>query len=124
MPHPGLRLIFLPILLLSPLFFKATPHNSRLTALAPLRRLRHGICVAKMLDNVGLRYPHRASGAKAPHTLRPLPLLRFAVSATGGAHLCSIQYYLRFWLGICRTSLAVSALRIVRYCLNAFSLNC
>ncbi|MEF2874329.1 MAG: hypothetical protein U0O46_08210, partial [Gemmiger qucibialis] len=47
-----------------------------------------------------------------------LPLLRFAVSATGGAHLCSIQYYLRFWLGICRTSLAVSALRIMRYCLK------
>ncbi|MEF2874930.1 MAG: hypothetical protein U0O46_11295, partial [Gemmiger qucibialis] len=45
-------------------------------------------------------------------------LLRFAVSATGGAHLCSIQYYLRFWLGICRTSLAVSALRIMRYCPN------
>ena len=78
--------------------------------------MRHGICVAKMLDNVGLRYPHRASGAKAPRTLRPLPLLRFAISATGGAHLCSIQYYLRFWLGICRTSLAVSALRIMRYC--------
>ena len=97
---------------------KASPHNSRLTAQAPLRQLRHGICVAKMLDNVGLRYPHRASGAKAPRTLRPLPLLRFAVSATGGAHLCSIQYYLRFWLGICRTSLAVSALRIMRYCLN------
>ena len=55
-------------------------------------------------------------GAKAPRTLRPLPLLRFAVSATGGAHLCSIQYYLRFWLSICRTSLAVSALRIMRYC--------
>ena len=55
-------------------------------------------------------------GAKAPRTLRPLPLLRFAVSPTGGAHLCSIQYYLRFWLGICRTSLAVSALRIMRYC--------
>ena len=36
--------------------------------------------------------------------------------ATGGAHLCSIQYYLRFWLSICRTSLAVSALRIMRYC--------
>ena len=31
---------------------------------APLRQLRHGICVAKMLDNVGLRYPHRASGQK------------------------------------------------------------
>ncbi|MDD6874678.1 MAG: hypothetical protein PUD46_03905, partial [Subdoligranulum sp.] len=61
-------------------------------------------------------YPHRASGAKAPRTLRPLPLLRFAVSATGGAHLCSIQYYLRFWPSSCRTSLAVSALRIMRYC--------
>ena len=97
---------------------RAAPHNSRLTAQAPLRRLRHGICVAKMLDNVGLRYPHRASGAKAPRTLRPLPLLRFAVSATGGAHLCSIQYYLRFWLSSCRTSLAVSALRIMRYCLR------
>ena len=73
-----------------------------------------------MLDNVGLRYPHRASGAKAPRTLRPQPLLRFAVSATGGAHLCSIQYYLRFWLSICRTSLAVSALRIMRYCPELF----
>jgi hypothetical protein len=103
--------------------FRASPHNSRLTAQAPLRRLRHGICVAKMLDNVGLRYPHRASGTKAPRTLRPLPLLRFAVSATGGAHLCSIQYYLRFWLGICRTSLAVSALRIMRYCLY-YSIEC
>ena len=80
--------------------------------------VRHGICVAKMLDNVGLRYPHRASGAKAPRTLRPLPLLLFAASATGGAHLCSIQYYLHFWLSSCRTSLAVSALRIMRYCLN------
>ena len=29
---------------------RASPHNSRLTAQAPLRRLRHGICVAKMLD--------------------------------------------------------------------------
>ena len=83
-----------------------------LAILPGLLRSRHGICVAKMLDNVGLRYPHRASGAKAPRTLRPLPLLRFAVSATGGAHLCSIQYYLRFWLSICRTSLAVSALRV------------
>ena len=101
-------------------YFRAIPHNSRLTAQAPLRRLRHGICVAKMLDNVGLRYPHRASGTKAPRTLRPLPLLRFAVSATGGAHLCSIQYYLRFWLSICRTALAVSALRIMWYCLNLF----
>ena len=76
--------------------------------------VRHAVCVAKMLENVGLRYPHRASGTKAPRTLRPLPLLRFAVSATGGAHLCSIQYYLHFWLSICRTSLAVSTLRIMR----------
>ena len=60
-------------------------------------------------------------GAKAPRTLRPLPLLRLAVSATGGTHLCSIQYYLRFWLSICRTSLAVSALRIMRYCLYNFT---
>ena len=71
---------------------KATPHNSRLAAQAPLRQLRHGICVAKMLDNVGLRYPHRASGAKAPRTLHdrcpcfgsahpPLAALTFAASS-------------------------------------------
>ena len=53
---------------------------------------------------------------QAPSHSETAALLRFAVSATGGAHLCSIQYYLRFWLGICRTSLAVSALRIMRYC--------
>ena len=100
-------------------YIRATPHNSRLAASEPLRPLWHRICVAKMLANVGLRYPHRASGAKAPRTLRPLPLLRFAVSATGGAHLCSIQYYLRFWLSSCRTSLAVSVLRIMRYCLKS-----
>ena len=57
-------------------------------------------------------------GQKPLALCEPLPLLRFAVSATGGAHLCSIQYYLRFWLGICRTSLAVSALRIMRCCPN------
>ena len=85
--------------------------------------VRHGICVAKMLDNVGLRYPHRASGTKAPRTLRPLPLLRFAVSATGGAHLCSTKYYLRFLLSSCRTSLAVLALRIMRYCLKMFKVS-
>ena len=91
-----------------------SPDGLSTASAAAARHLR----VAKMLDNVGLRYPHRASGAKAPRTLRPLPLLRFAVSATGGAHLCSIHYYLRFWLSICRTSLAVSALRIMRYCLK------
>ena len=34
----------------------------------------------------------------------------------GDVYKRQIQYYLRFWLGICRTSLAVSALRIMRYC--------
>ena len=120
--HIGGRKRFIECRVCGKFYYRATPHNSRLTAQAPLRQLRHGICVAKMLDNVGLRYPHRASGAKAPRTLRPLPLLRFAVSATGGAHLCSIQYYLRFWLSSCRTSLAVSALRIMRYCLRRLSL--
>ena len=89
----------------------------------PALRLKHrsGSCgtaaalpKCSIMSGCGTR--HRASGAKAPRTLRPLPLLRFAVSATGGAHLCSIQYYLRFWPSICRTSLAVSALRIMRYC--------
>ena len=51
-------------------------------------------------------------------TLRPLPLLRFAASAAGGAHLRSTKYYLRFLLSIRRTSLAVSVRRIVRYCLR------
>ena len=71
---------------------KATPHNSCLAAQAPLRQLRHGICIAKMLDNVGLRYPHRASGAKAPPALcdrcpcfgslhPPLAALTFAASS-------------------------------------------
>ena len=94
----------------------------------PALRLKHrsgGCGTASVLSKCsimsGCGTPHRASGAKAPRTLRPLPLLRFAVSATGGAHLCSIQYYLRFWLSICRTSLAVSALRIMRYCLYNFT---
>ena len=30
--------------------YKATPHSSRLAAEAPRGQLRHGICVAKMLD--------------------------------------------------------------------------
>ena len=91
----------------------------------PALRLKHrsGSCgtasalpKCSIMSGCGTRIVLR--GAKPPRTLRPLPLLRFAVSATGGAHLCSIQYYLRFWLGICRTSLAVSALRIMRYCLK------
>ena len=33
-----------------------------------------------------------------------------------------LQYYLRFWLSSCRTSLAVSALRIMRYGLRILEL--
>ena len=101
------------------LFFVLRQHRT-----IPALRLKHrsGSCgtasalpKCSIMSGCGTRIVLR--GQKAPRTLRPLPLLRFAVSATGGAHLCSIQYYLRFWLGICRTSLAVSALRIMRYCL-------
>ena len=62
-------------------------------------------------------------GAKAPRTLRAAP-----ASVRCFRHWrrspCSIQYYLRFWLGICRTSLAVSALRIMRYCPKNYLSNC
>ena len=77
-----------------------------------------------------LRLKHRSDGCGTASTLpkcSPMSgcgtriVLRFAVSATGGAHLCSIQYYLRFWPSSCRTSLAVSALRIMRYCPNNHS---
>ena len=51
-------------------------------------------------------------------TLRPLPLLRFAASAAGGAHLRSTKYYLRFLLSSWHTSPAISARRIMRWCLN------
>ena len=100
--------------------------NLRQHRIIPALRLKHrsGSCgtasalpKCSIMSGCGTRIVLR--GAKAPRTLRPLPLLRFAVSATGGAHLCSIQYYLRFWLNSCRTSLAVSALRIMRYCHNA-----
>ena len=89
----------------------------------PALRLKHrsGSCgtasalpKCSIMSGCGTRIVLR--GQKPSHSATAA-LLRFAVSATGGAHLCSIQYYLRFWLGICRTSLAVSALRIMRYCL-------
>ena len=64
-----------------------------------------------MLDNVGLRYPHRASGAKAPalcdrcpasiSLFPPLAALTFAASSI----ICAFG-------SICRTSLAVSALKL------------
>ena len=46
-----------------------------------------------------------------------LALLRFASSAAGGAHLRSTKYYLRFLLSSWYISFAVSARRIMRYCL-------
>ncbi len=88
------------------------PSGLSTASAAAARHLRCQKC--SIMSGCGTRIVLR--GQKAPRTLRPLPLLRFAVSATGGAHLCSIQYYLRFWLSICRTSLAVSALRIMRCC--------
>jgi len=48
---------------------------------------------------------------------RTIPALRLK-HRSGSCGTASALYYLRFWLGICRTSLAVSALRIMRYCLN------
>ena len=55
---------------------------------------------------------------------RTIPALRLKhrsgscgpASALPKCSIIHIQYYLRFWLSICRTSLAVSALRIMRYC--------
>ena len=43
---------------------------------------------------------------------RTIPALRLKHRSDG----CGTASALRFWLGICRTSLAVSALRIMRYC--------
>ena len=96
---------------------KAIPHNSRLTAQAPLRRLRHGICVAKMLDNVGLRYPHRASGAPPSHSATAAPASVRCFRHWRRSPLQHPVLSALFWLSSCRTSLAVSALSIMRYCL-------
>ena len=94
------------------------------------------VCIEESLRQYctipALRLKHRSGGCGTASALPKCSImsgcgtrivLRFAVSATGGAHLCSIQYYLRVWLGICRTSLAVSALRIMRYCLY-YSIEC
>ncbi len=57
------------------------------------------------------------------HRIIPALRLKHRSGSCGTASAlpkCSIrlQYYLCFWLSICRTSLAVSALRIMRYCLR------
>ncbi len=91
----------------------ATPHNSRLTA-----KHRSGGCGwqlrCQMLDNVGVAVPASCFGAKAPRTLRPLPSVR--CFATGGASPLQHPVLSALLLSICRTSFAVSALRIMRYC--------
>ncbi len=52
-------------------YFRAIPHNSRLTAQAPLRRLRHGICVAivsiPFSRSFGAHEVYYAVGADALH---------------------------------------------------------
>ena len=65
-----------------------------------------------MLDNVGLRY-RTCFGGKSPRT-PTLPLLG-SLYPPLAALTFSIQYDLRLACS-CRTSLAVSALRIMRYC--------
>ncbi len=70
-------------------------------------------CRAAFESNIILLWQHR--------TIPALRLKHRSGSCGTASALpkCSIrlQYYLRFWLSICRTSLAVSALRIMRYCL-------
>jgi len=48
---------------------------------------------------------------------RTIPALRLK-HRSGGCGTASALPNLRFWLSSCRTSLAVSALRIMRYCLR------
>ena len=68
-----------PFLLIS----KAIPHNSRLTAQAPLRRLRHGICVAKMLDKTSSIICAFGLASAAPRSpYRHLELCGIALTST------------------------------------------
>ena len=68
------------------------------------------------------RIPWQGIGLRQHRTIPALRLKHRSGSCGTASALpkCSIrlQYYLRFWLSSCRTSLAVSALRIMRYCLN------
>ncbi len=87
----------------------------------PALRLKHrsGSCgTASALPKCRVAVPASCFGGKSPShsaTAAPASVRCFR---HWRAHLCSIQYYLRFWLSSCRTSLAVSALRIVRCCLR------
>jgi hypothetical protein len=74
-----------PRMLSGEFLFMATPHNSRLTMRVPQPDIIEHFGNADAVPQPPERCLSRTSGAKAPRTLRPLPLLRFAVSATGGA---------------------------------------
>ena len=69
---------------------KAIPHNSRLTAQAPLRRLRHGICVAKMLDKTSSIICAFGLASAAPRSpYRHLELCGIALKIMPPLHLHS-----------------------------------
>ena len=104
------------------------PHNSN--NLAYVRSLRKNVTDAerKLWYEYLRPCPYKFTRQKSvgPYILgqhRTIPALRLKHRSGGcgtasALPKCSIrlQYYLRFWLSICRTSLAVSALRIMRYC--------
>ncbi|MFR4667262.1 MAG: hypothetical protein ACLT8A_10890 [Subdoligranulum sp.] len=71
-----------------------------------------------MLDNVGFAVCHTSSGGQKPLALcdHRCPCFGSLFPPLAALTLRHPVLCLRFWLGICRTSLAVSALRIMRYC--------
>ena len=72
---------------------RASPHNSRLTAQAPLRRLRHGICVAKMLDKTSSIICAFGLASAVPRSpYRHLELCGIALTKS----LCRNSVYARF----------------------------
>ena len=100
------------------MFFISGQHRT-----IPALRLRHrsgGCGTASALPKCSIMSGcrvllHRASGAKALARSATAAPVWFAVSATGGARLCGIQYYLRF-LGSCRTIARRIGIELCRYC--------
>ena len=78
---------------------KAVPHNSRLTAQAPFRRLRHGICVAKMLNKTSSIICAFGLAVAAPSSpYRHLELCGIASDKTAKAQSCRLSEPCRFGL--------------------------
>ncbi len=78
-----------------------------------------------MLENVGLRYPHRASGTKKPLALCDRCPCFGSLYPPPAALTFAAQSIICAFVSSRRTSLAVSALKIVRYCLKfKFSNHC